>query len=313
MTTPGLPANEDQPLADGLAVSYIYAARYEYSDVVLQNDNRLRLFPRSEQGQNALDSQLWVLPSGTGETSSDRFGNVVQDYRVTEQHTSLVVATAGLVSVSPAPLAFNEALLARALEPPGATELTAPSKLIDPGSVAELARDIAGWSRELLETVGRVNSWVHGEVRYIRGRTSVETTAEHVASTKEGVCQDKTHLALGLLRSMGVPCRYVSGLIAGEQGETHSWLEFLHPEDGWLGADPTRGVILPPARDYVRFAVGLDYSDVSPVAGSFISGGRTREHAVISTSEFGERSRGLEDALELLESAYVVESGPAIC
>lgn len=310
MNPPGLPAPEKRPSAEAVAVSYIYAARYEYSDVVLQNDNHLRLFPRSELGQTALASQLWVLPPGIGGTTRDRFGNVVQSYRVTERHTSLVAATAGLVSLSPDPPPFNEVGLARAVEPPGATELTAPSTLIEPGSVSGLAQDIAGASDALLETVRLVTNWVYGEVRYIRGRTSVETTAEQVASSKEGVCQDKTHLALGMLRSMGVPCRYVSGLIAGQRGETHSWLEFLHPEDGWLGADPTRGVVLPPARDYVRFAVGLDYSDVSPVAGSFVSGGKTREHAVISTSEFAECEHGLEDALELLDSAYVVKFEP---
>ena len=302
-------APEERHSVRDVAVSYIYAARYEYSDVVLQNDNQLRLFPSSELGQKALGSQLWVLPPGIGETSRDRFGNVVQSYRVTEHHTSLVVATAGLVSLSPDAPAFNEVGLAKALEPPGATELTAPSTLIEPGSVSGLARDIAGASEELLETVSRVTSWVYGEIRFIRGRTNVETTAEQVASAMEGVCQDKTHLAMGMLRSMGVPCRYVSGLIAGQSGETHSWLEFLHPEDGWLGADPTRGVTLPPAMDYVRFAVGLDYSDVSPVAGSFVSGGRTRGHAVISASEFTERAHRLEDALELLDRAYVVESG----
>ncbi len=293
-----------------MPVSYVYVARYQYSDVVFQNDNQLRLLPRIELGQTALASEVWVLPLGVGDTFRDRFGNLVQSYRVTEHHTSLVVATAGLVSLSPELPVFNEVVLAKAVEPPGNTELTAPTELIEPGNVAGLARDIAGGSRGLLDIVSRVTNWVYEEVRYIRGRTSVETTAEQVASTMEGVCQDKTHLALGILRSMGVPCRYVSGLITGQRGETHSWLEFLHPEDGWLGADPTRGVVLPPARDYVRFAVGLDYSDVSPVAGSFISGGTTREHAVISTSEFAETGHGLEDALELLDSAYVVKSGP---
>ncbi len=304
------PAASGRDTGGDLTVSYIYAARYEYSSVVSVNDNQLRVFPRDEPGQKTLESQLWVLPAGSGETSRDRFGNVVQSYRVTEHHTSLVVATAGLVSLSPEPPAFNEVPLARAVEPPAATELTATSRLIDPDSVSGLALDIAGDSDSLLETAIRVNSWVHREVRYLRGWTHVETTAEQVASTRVGVCQDKTHLVMGLLRSMGVPCRYVSGLIAGQRGETHSWLEFLHPDDGWMGADPTRGMILPPARDYVRFAVGLDYSDVSPVAGSFVSGGRTLEHAVISASDYTERCYGLDDALGLLENAYAVESGP---
>jgi transglutaminase-like putative cysteine protease len=310
MVSDSNPASGERNTGGDLTVSYIYAARYEYSSIVSANDNQLRLFPRDEPGQVALRSQLWVLPPGTGETSRDRFGNVVQSYRVTEHHTSLVVATSGLVSLSPEPPGFNEVPLARAVEPPAATKLTAPSRLIDPDSVSGLALDIAGDSNSLLETVIRVNSWVYREVRYLRGRTHVETTAEQVASTGVGVCQDKTHLAMGLLRSMGVPCRYVSGLIAGQRGETHSWLEFLHPDDGWLGADPTRGVILPPARDYVRFAVGLDYTDVSPVAGSFVSGGRTLEHAVISASDFTERSHSLEDALGLLEGAYVVGPRP---
>lgn len=310
MVSDSNPASGERNTSGDLAVSYVYAARYDYSSVVSVNDNQLRLFPRDEPGQSVLESQLWVLPQGAGETYRDRFGNVVQSYRVTEHHTSLVVATAGLVSLSPEPPAFNEVPLARAVEPLGASDLTAPSRLIDPGNVSGLAVDIAGNSEALLETVIRVNSWVYREVRYVRGRTHVETTADQVASTREGVCQDKTHLAMGLLRSVGVPCRYVSGLIAGQRGETHSWLEFLHPDDGWLGADPTRGMILPPARDYVRFAVGLDYSDVSPVAGSFVSGGRALEHAVVSVSDFTERAHSLEDALGLLESAYVVESGP---
>ena len=303
MEPPSSPAPCERHTDRTLAVSYIYAARYDYSDVVLENDNRLRIFPRDDEAQNILGSQLWILPAGIGETSSDRFGNTVRRYRVTEHHTRLVIATAGRVEPSSDPPPPIDVSMARAIEPLGATELTAPSPLIDPAAVSGLARDVAGNSDSLLDTVRRVTGWVYDEVRYLRGRTTVATTAEQVASTMEGVCQDKTHLALGMLRALGVPCRYVSGLLTEQRGETHSWLEFIHPEDGWLGADPTRNVILPPARDYVRFAAGRDYSDVPPVTGSFVSRGKAREYAVISTARFSESAHGLEEALELLESA----------
>ena len=117
---------------------------------------------------------------------------------------------------------------------------------------------------------------------------------------REGVCQDKTHVALGMLRALGIPSRYVSGLLTGQVGETHAWLEVLHPRSGWLAVDPTRGVIFPPACDYIRLAIGRDYSDVSPVSGSFLSKGTATEYAAIASVRFADTETSLDDALELL-------------
>ena len=100
----------------------------------------------------------------------------------------------------------------------------------------------------------------------------------------------------------------MSGLLTGQTGETHSWAEFLHPDAGWVGADPTRGVIAPPAQDYVKLSVGRDYTDVSPVSGTFLSRGGATECAVIASVRFEETDATLDDALKLLEGAYVVSS-----
>ena len=89
--------------------------------------------------------------------------------------------------------------------------------------------------------MNKVVRWVYENIVYRHGTTSVGTTADQVLAAGEGVCQDKTHLALGMLRALRIPCRYASGLITGQTGETHSWVEVYHPDDGWLGADPTRG------------------------------------------------------------------------
>lgn len=303
-----------------LTASYLYVVRYGYSDTVLHNDNQLRIFPRDgggsgtgtgygAEGQSVLRSQLWTLPPGRGVAFRDRFGNTVQRYRIVEHHTSLVVAAAGMVNLaSESPLA-GDAGLEEVKRLPEAFEFTSISPLVDPESVSGLAQEVSGGSDSLLEVVRRVVRWVHEEVLYLRGATNVTTTAAQVAEVMEGVCQDKSHLALGMLRSLGVPCRYLSGLLTGQTGETHSWLEFLHPEEGWLGADPTRGVVLPPARDYVRFGVGRDYTDVSPVSGSFLSRGESEDCAAIAEVRFSDSEFTMEYALELLEDAYVVKNG----
>jgi len=46
---------------------------------------------------------------------------------------------------------------------------------------------------------------------YVRGSTSVSTTGPEAWRRGSGVCQDFAHITIGILRSMGIPARYVSG------------------------------------------------------------------------------------------------------
>ena len=228
-------------LEDGegaIVASYTYAARYGYSGDVLHNDNQIRLLPREGEGQRALWASVWTLPDGSGVRYGDRFGNGVHRARVVDVHSTLVVATAGRVSLSTAAPQPPDAPLDAAKELPQGLEFLMPSPLVNPDSVSALARSVAGGTRSLLETARLATDWIYREILYKRGATGVGTTAAQVVEAMEGVCQDKTHLGLGMLRSLGAPCRYVSGLLTGQVGETHSWMEFLHPQAGWLGADP---------------------------------------------------------------------------
>ena len=51
------------------------------------------------------------------------------------------------------------------------------------------------------------------ELTYQRGSTAVTSTAREVWELGRGVCQDYSHVALGALRSIGLPARYVSGYL----------------------------------------------------------------------------------------------------
>ncbi len=48
---------------------------------------------------------------------------------------------------------------------------------------------------------------------------------------------------------------------------THAWVEALLPGLGWVGFDPTNGIMA--AERHIRVAIGRDYADVPPTHGVF--------------------------------------------
>ena len=79
----------------------------------------------------------------------------------------------------------------------------------------------------------------HDSLRYVRGVTSVHTSAGEAYTDGAGVCQDFADLALAFTKSVGLPSRDVSGYFhpdadaaIGEEitGESHAWVEV------WPGA-----------------------------------------------------------------------------
>jgi transglutaminase-like putative cysteine protease len=51
------------------------------------------------------------------------------------------------------------------------------------------------------------------------------------------------------------------------EGATHAWVEAYIPFYGWLGLDPTNNSLANEA--HVRLAVGKNFSDCSPVKGTY--------------------------------------------
>jgi transglutaminase-like putative cysteine protease len=156
-----------------------------------------------------------------------------------------------------------------------------------------------------------LNEYVYNNFKYITGITSVETTLDEVWRLKAGVCQDFAHMLLVMVRMLGMPARYVSGYICpnknGMRGEgaTHAWVEAYIPYYGWLGLDPTNNCI---ANDmHVRLAVGRNFSDCSPVKGSYKGTSNHVLHVGVSVSyEDGHRH---DDNSTLLVAQQPLQNG----
>lgn len=289
-----------QATDESVLVHYAYVARYEYSDVVVQNDNFLRVSAYTDQRQQAASYDVETIPAGRKVEYSDRMGNVVHRVRVTVPHQELIIASIGQAHLRKESPTVADLPLASLMHHPDINEFLTPTPLVDPAAVEETARGIVGGADGFLEAVNRIVEWVNQNVEYERGNTSVATTAADVLAAMRGVCQDKTHLALGMMRAVGIPARYVSGLLTRQPGETHAWVEFLHPEAGWLPADPTKGVVIETGTDYLKFGIGRDYSEAPPVSGSFVSKGSGQLDVATAQVFFDRDSVSFDDARGLM-------------
>jgi len=100
--------------------------------------------------------------------------------------------------------------------------------------------------------------------------TTVATTAAEAYALRRGVCQDIAHVMLTVCRLAGIPARYVSGHLLGEQGGSHAWVEVLVPDGPGaraLAFDPTNGRRA--GGRHLPVAVGRDYVDVAPTSGVY--------------------------------------------
>jgi transglutaminase-like putative cysteine protease len=137
--------------------------------------------------------------------------------------------------------------------------------------------------RPILDALCDLNQRMYRDFTFRAGVTTVSTPIAQVLERREGVCQDFTHLMLSALRSLGLPARYISGYIRtrpppGQErrrgvDQSHAWVGgWLGPEHGWVGLDPTNGVLV--SDEHVVLAVGRDFSDISPLRGMILGGGR---------------------------------------
>jgi transglutaminase-like putative cysteine protease len=107
-------------------------------------------------------------------------------------------------------------------------------------------------------------------ITYTKGITNSATSVSDVLDHGRGVCQDYAHVALSLLRTLGVPARYVSGYLFRQESaelETHAWVEAFAPSVGWIGLDPTHAQLA--GDSHVAVAVGRSYADVPPNRGVY--------------------------------------------
>lgn len=267
----------------------VHSTGYAYKSPATASFNEARLTPRSDSRQNVILSRVETVPATRSYRYIDYWGTAVTAFDLHAPHTELEVTAASVVetdkSEPPSEKVTwdelkSEAVVDRFDEVLGPTHYTPRSKRLQ-----RVGERIAKY-HDPHDAVIAAAEWVQSELDYVAGTTGVHSSALDALREGKGVCQDFAHLTLVLLRSMGIPSRYVSGYLHPHRkagvghtvdGQSHAWIQAW--TGSWWNYDPTNDKEI--NEQYVTVGVGRDYADVSPLKGIYSGGGSTDLDVVV--------------------------------
>ena len=195
-----------------------YRLHFTYAEPVSESQNEIRVRPRDDLRQQVLSYRLTTTPATRVLQTRDYFGTTVDHLGIRGSHDDLLVVAEASVETSPAegaPAPVSCDRLGDQQFVNQHVEYLAPSQHVHWG---ELVDEVASWAvrgaaDDVSERVLAVAQAVPTVLAYERGSTSIGVTLEELIDGGRGVCQDFAHLAVGMLRCIGIPARYVSGYL----------------------------------------------------------------------------------------------------
>ncbi len=268
-----------------------HETRLTYSQPVAEWLSELRLEPLSDANQSCQTFSLTVTGNPQFFRYMDGFGNRVHHFNLMNPALELQALAASVVETHPQEIDWGTSRSTWPLNPeqhciecmdflrPGGP-ITQTSRLIPVLNMVEPKEGM-----RIVDFISTVSSYIHNSFIYAKAVTSVSSPIEHVLEQGKGVCQDFAHLMIAVLRSFGVPARYVSGYIhrPNQESQSHAWCEAWVPDMGWLGIDPTNN--RPPNDHFVKVAVGRNFTDVPPNKGIYRGIGEEVIEARVETRE----------------------------
>ncbi len=151
--------------------------------------------------------------------------------------------------------------------------------ILNPSLMAEaLSSEIIEYGKKiLLESQSGTVEFLMNLTRQIHSDFSLEIReqgkpmkADKTFSIKTGSCRDLAWMQIMLLRNFGYAARFVSGYyflnIEEADYELHAWVEVYLPGAGWIGFDPSHGMMT--GSSHIPIASGSLPENTMPVSGT---------------------------------------------
>lgn len=280
-----------------------HITKYTYGAPVSLCYNMAHLLPRDTQNQRCLNQRVQINPPPVYRNeSTDYFGNQTCYFSIQEAHKKLVIDVVSDFEIFPIDLALWQqnntttcGQLRANLKMPMTPQMRMAKEFLMDSSQIRRSEELKAYAdstfsddKPLIKAALEFTHKIFTEFKFDPSTTTVATPLEQVLKQRSGVCQDFAHLAIGCLRSVGIPARYMSGYLEtlpppGQEklvgaDASHAWFSIFVPELGWVEFDPTNDVM--PSDQHIVTAWGRDYADVTPLQGVIFEGGGSQQLAV---------------------------------
>ncbi|WP_337180903.1 transglutaminase family protein [Shinella sp.] len=289
-----------------------HLTHYRYDNPVRLGPQIIRLKPAAHSRTRVISHSLKVSPENHFvNLQQDPYGNYLARYVFPDPVTELKIEVdlvADMTVYNPFDFFVEEEAEHWPFDyPEDIAEDLAIYRTPEPMGPA-LAAFMATVDRSRQRTVDMVvglNARLQQEIGYVIRMEPGVQTPEETLSIARGSCRDSSWLLVQILRNLGLAARFVSGYLIqltpdlkaldGPSGtevdftDLHAWCEVYIPGAGWIGLDPTSGLLT--GESHIPLAATPHYRNAAPISGGYFGTANTEFDFAMTVTRVAEHPR----------------------